>query len=668
MSDHPNDTPTPSDGEPNSPENLDQEPSDVEQTESDAANLNTDDILKDPDENGPAVSNDYPKPPLPVLEEITDGSGVGKKKDDIVPVAAVAVAVGDGDAPGALRPGATSVPGAWLPELDSNESDNVGGSGGGGGTATAISSSTSGRAGTNSTGVNGQRQGRNVGDDNNDDVDVVLEDAILVDQGEVVDSVAQGVPLKPWYKQKRWWALFGISLSGIAIAVALSVSLDGGTDNEESGQQALRLTPAPSTIKTTETPSLAPTFLDPSVSIAPTMSNVTFDALTSFYKATNVSQTDPNQNCWANSYGWGDASIPMCEWYGIFCRNDTVVSINMQGNEICGTLPTTLGLIKTLEFLSVADNFMTGTIPEELFDESMSLDTLWLVRNDFNGTFPENVHALRNTLMQLDVQGNPKLKGTVPTEIGLVTLLNNFQFSYTDMSGTLPSEMGLLSNLVYFYTRSVRTLTGSIPTEFGNLTSIRRFDVRQTGVTGALPTELGLLKNLFLLDITSTFMTGAIPTEFGNLESLVYMFLSSNTNNLVGLTGTFPTFLHELPLLQQFEISHNQFNGTLPTEIGLLESITNINVAYNMMTGTIPTEIGLLSNLEEFQIFFNPFTGCLPSEVGLLDSLHTLLSMWTDLNCTVPTEICNMTDDNLVFFGADCGDINCSADCCNFCV
>jgi len=654
MSDHLNDNPTPPDGKPNSPE-------------IDAANLITDEILN-PDENG-----------QPVLEDIKDvnDSGAGKKKDDIVPVTAVAgaVAVGDEDALGAVRPGATSIAGAWLPELDSNESENVGGSGGGRGgtaTATAILSFTSGRADTESTGVNGQRQGGDVGasdgDDANNDVDVVLEDAILVDQGEVVDGVAQGLPLKPWYKQKRGWALLGILHIGIAVAVALSVVLEGGSDDEEFGTQALRQTPAPSFIMPMVIPSLAPSFLYPSVMNAPTMRNDTFDGLTSFFEATNSNQTDPNQSCWANSYGWGDPLIPMCEWYGIFCRNDTVVSINMQGNEICGTLPTTLGLIKTLEFLSVADNFMTGTIPEELFDESMPLEFLWLVRNDFNGTFPQNVHALRNTLEQLDVQGNPKLKGTVPTEIGLMTFLDNFQFSYTDMSGTLPSEMGLLSNLVYFYTRGVSNLTGSIPTEFGNLESIRRFDVRQTGVTGTLPTELGLLKNLFLLDLSSIFMTGTIPTEFGNLENLVYMFLSSNDNDSVGLTGTFPSFLHELPVLQEFEIFHNQFTGTLPTEIGLLESITNINVAYNMMTGTIPTEVGVCTNLAQFQIFFNSFTGCLPSEIGLLNSLNTLLSMWTDLSCTVPDEICNMTDDNLVFFGADCDDINCTADCCNFCV
>ncbi len=471
----------------------------------------------------------------------------------------------------------------------------------------------------------------------------------------------------PWYKDRRNIFVAIIVIVAVSVAIIVTSQLLGDDNNGDDVVYVLQSV-APSTFHSnipslipsymptrvptlipsyvptraptlipsympTRVPTLIPSYIPTRVptlvpSYMPTiMFSDTFGALTSFYKATNSSLTDPNQNCWANSYGWGDPSIPICEWYGIFCRNDAVVSINVQGNEICGTLPTTLGLIKTLEFFIVADNFMTGTIPEELFDESMPLDTLWLVRNDFNGTFPENVHALRSTLTQLDVQGNPKLKGTVPTEIGLMTFSFNFQFSYTDMSGTLPSEMGLLSNLVYFYTRSVSSLTGFIPTEFGNLESIRRFDVRQTGVTGTLPTELGLLKNLFLFDITFTFMTGTIPTEFGNLENLVYMFLSINNNDMVGLTGTFPTFLHELPFLQQFEISHNQFNGMLPTVIGLLESITNINVAYNMMTGTIPTEIGLLLNLEEFQIFFNPFTGCLPSEVGLLNSLHTLLSM-----------------------------------------
>ena len=42
---------------------------------------------------------------------------------------------------------------------------------------------------------------------------------------------------------------------------------------------------------------------------------------------------------WFNSSGWGDPSVPICDWHGISCSGSNVTSIQLQSNGISGTLP-----------------------------------------------------------------------------------------------------------------------------------------------------------------------------------------------------------------------------------------------------------------------------------------------------------------------------------------
>ena len=44
-------------------------------------------------------------------------------------------------------------------------------------------------------------------------------------------------------------------------------------------------------------------------------------------------------SCWLNSSGWGDPSVLICDWYGITCTGEDVVKVNLQANNITGTLP-----------------------------------------------------------------------------------------------------------------------------------------------------------------------------------------------------------------------------------------------------------------------------------------------------------------------------------------
>ena len=72
------------------------------------------------------------------------------------------------------------------------------------------------------------------------------------------------------------------------------------------------------------------------------------------------------------------------------------------------------------------------------------------------------------------------------------------------LSSTLPTELGLLTSLVEIQIDQNEDLVGSIPTEIGNCVSLEEISFAETGLTGTVPTELVNLPNLESLDLSET--------------------------------------------------------------------------------------------------------------------------------------------------------------------
>jgi Leucine-rich repeat (LRR) protein len=97
--------------------------------------------------------------------------------------------------------------------------------------------------------------------------------------------------------------------------------------------------------------------------------------------------------------------------------------LTLIGNNITGSLPSSIGDLHNLEMLSVSEMKMSGIIPN-------------------------SAYTLRK-LKVLDLAKNsPGFEGTISTEIGnLRSLERLILFDNTLLSGTLPSELGKCTNL-----------------------------------------------------------------------------------------------------------------------------------------------------------------------------------------------------------------------------
>ena len=121
---------------------------------------------------------------------------------------------------------------------------------------------------------------------------------------------------------------------------------------------------------------------------------------------------------WKNNQGWDvSSSTPpkpeiVNRWHGVTVVNSRVTKIELNKNDLSGTLPLELGDLSKLQSLKLRSNDLSGTLPSELGDLS-NLQWLELRSNDLSGTLPSDLSNLRD----LDLVHN-NLSGTLPSELG----------------------------------------------------------------------------------------------------------------------------------------------------------------------------------------------------------------------------------------------------------
>lgn len=172
--------------------------------------------------------------------------------------------------------------------------------------------------------------------------------------------------------------------------------------------------------------------------------------------------------------------------------------------------------------------------------------------------------------------------------------------SFKGISGTIPSEIGNLINLVQF-DLSKGTVKGSIPSTVGLMTALKQLLLRYNNLTGTIPTEIGALTALVTFDVSQNNLSGSIPSSIGGLTSLAYLFLPLNS-----LVGTIPSAMSKVTNLATFNIANNMLTGSLENIMN--PSLVEIHLNTNRLAGTIPSSISTLSQLRILKLQSNYLT------------------------------------------------------------
>ena len=246
---------------------------------------------------------------------------------------------------------------------------------------------------------------------------------------------------------------------------------------------------------------------------------------------------------WTDSDNWL-TDRPLRDWYGVEVDGQgRVIGLSLTYNRISGWIPSELGSLEHLQWLSVGGfSDLAGTIPPELGDLA-NLRTLSLFDTDLEGPIPPELGELAN-LRRLDLGGN-NLEGAIPAQLGRLRNLTALFLDDNQLSGMVPPELGTLANL-HRMSLSGNELTGPIPAQFGNLPHLRELSLDRNRLVGSLPAELGSLGGLEGLHVGHNSLHGTVPVEFRGLASLRGFSLSGNAD----MSGALPAELTALDSLE----------------------------------------------------------------------------------------------------------------------
>jgi len=107
-------------------------------------------------------------------------------------------------------------------------------------------------------------------------------------------------------------------------------------------------------------------------------------------------------------------------------------------------------------------------------------------------------------------------------------LYRNLDLWGLDLYGTIPAELSLLSGSLEQIMLPDNNLGGTIPSELGELSLLGRLRLSSNLLVGAVPSELGRLTNLEVLSLDRNELQGTIPTDLGNLPKLDTLGLERN--------------------------------------------------------------------------------------------------------------------------------------------
>lgn len=274
-----------------------------------------------------------------------------------------------------------------------------------------------------------------------------------------------------------------------------------------------------------------------------------------------------------------------------------LTNLVLNGNQISGSIPPSLGNFSILTSLNLSSNLLSGTIPLE-FSGLSNLQQLILSHNSLNGSIPKELGNIGG-LGHLDLSHN-NLSGNIPESIGNLFQLNYLFLNNNNLSGAVPRSLGHcidLNKLDFSYNR----LTGGIPPEISSLLEIRIFlNLSHNLLEGPLPIELSKLQNVQEIDLSSNNFNGSIFDPILNCIALRLLNFSHNA-----LEGPLPDSLGDFKNLEVFDVSKNQLSGKIPTTLNRTRTLTFLNLSYNNFDGQIPSG-GIFASVTNLSFLGNP--------------------------------------------------------------
>ncbi|KAK4551225.1 hypothetical protein RGQ29_032454 [Quercus rubra] len=200
--------------------------------------------------------------------------------------------------------------------------------------------------------------------------------------------------------------------------------------------------------------------------------------------------------------------------------------LDLTGNQLNGPIPISDGITPGLDMLlnarhfHLGQNHLSGTVSPRLFSSKMTLIHVLLDGNQLTGSIPSTL-GLVQALEVLRIDRNA-LSGPVPSNFNNLTNLNHMFLSNNKLTGPLPNLTGM--NLLSYVDISNNTFDGSdVPPWFPTLQSLTTLIMENTTLQGQIPVALFSLPQLQTVVLKKNQLNGSlvIGTTHSNQLKLI---------------------------------------------------------------------------------------------------------------------------------------------------
>ncbi|KAL5720654.1 hypothetical protein ACHQM5_013300 [Ranunculus cassubicifolius] len=275
----------------------------------------------------------------------------------------------------------------------------------------------------------------------------------------------------------------------------------------------------------------------------------------------------------------------------LFSSEMKLIHLLLDGNNLIGEIPDTLGLVNSLEVLRMDGNSLSGAVPSNL--NNLSLYELHLANNNLTGPVPD-LTGLKS-LNYVDLSNNSFDPSEAPTWFSTLTSLTTLIMENVNLQGPVPPKLFSFPLLQQVKLKNNR-FTGSLNmgNEFGK--QLRLVDFEGNKLTSA---ELGsAFKHDLILD-------GNPLCEEESLSATKYCQFQEHSTSYV----TIPRNCGSKPCLSNLKLNPQNcdcalpYEGTLYFRAPFFRDLSNATI-FNELERDLWIKLGLTAGSVSLQ---NPF-------------------------------------------------------------
>ncbi|KAH8514448.1 hypothetical protein H0E87_007325 [Populus deltoides] len=245
--------------------------------------------------------------------------------------------------------------------------------------------------------------------------------------------------------------------------------------------------------------------------------------------------------------------------------------LDLADNRLTGTIPVSTATTPGLDLLVHTKHFhlglnqLSGTIPPKLFSSEMKLIHVLFESNKLTGSIPSTLGLVKTLeVVRLD---NNSFRGPVPSNINSLTSVSTMFLSNNNLTGPLPSLTGM--NVLTYLDMSNNSFDDTeFPPWLSTLQSLTTLVMETTQLQGQIPADFFSLSHLQTVDARNNQLSGSLDIGTGHGNQLALIDLRKNqisgyTNGLGGEAGV-SVILADNPICQETAVTKSYCTVSQP--------------------------------------------------------------------------------------------------------